>query len=639
MSALAEGLPSTLLGLWRKVRQLRPVYAAIAESFHFTPPPSTDVATIDMNDEDVFRIAAWIEEIDAVSQPHHLRTVLQELDVCSSDLCVSTWLQHFLSKPARVAADRDKIDFLLSHYLRMNLPPSLQEGKPNLAAMRAILEPVLGSCESELPEEAREIDELIGIAERCRSLAEFEQSGIIRRGRELKLRSGESYFTPVFLLAFTHFNAVVRRECLRLMDSDLKFIGDALNRLEQQGITHIDCTAANWSEREPVSELKNKWATWELASNDYSQDFFAKLIAFRSSVEEALERCIELSMTSVSQELRSIHSLLLEMRSQIDELPRRFGQVTSARTADQSVPAAAKPVLVWQASAKPAPALPTEMEPAATKPSIAKASVAPASSVEPHTEPVAKSQSEPSVAEAAPVVSEKAVAPTLPSVAPQAKAATAAVAVAAKEFPGAAPAAIVQQQEEGTAVVTTAPQGTSEIEEKPQQKAVAAETPAKSAETQQAVEPTTSAATAPIETASSSAAPGAVDLEAGIARLQKTLSGKRPTAVSIAVAGTRILLTAAEASMFSVADNRFAKGVQRAVMMRICLVSALENHSKTQDKSGVAALVPCGRTERATMQELIAECKTNKLAREEEILSATAKQLAAMLDRAERIAR
>lgn len=649
MSALAEGVPSTLV-LWRKVRQLLPVYAAIADSCRFTPPPCGDLSAFDACNDEVLGVAAWIEEIDSVSQPHHLRTVLQELDICSSDMCVSTWLQHFIAKPVRGTADRDKIDFLLSHYLRMNLPPSLQEGKPNYAAMKAVLEPVLGSCDGDLPEEAREVEELIGIAERCRTLAEFERSGIIRRGRELKQRAGEQYFTPGFLVAFTHFNAVVRRECHRLMNSDLKFIGEALDRLEQQGISHIDCTAANWSAHEPVSELQNKWATWELANNDYSQDFFANLIAFRSSVEEALERCIELSMTSVSQELRTIHALLLEMRSQIDELPRKFGQVARPNTTEESVPVPAKPVLVWQSSAKATHSPATEIRTAGV-PSQPKDLPPGDSPLQPNRNNGAR--------ECDSIARSEAPLAEMPVLAPDTEATLAMQALDAIAPPMPTPAvtpdaspvistaaipvtATARKETPAPAVVNAPSQGQSEIKEAAQIEAAPPATmpPTNDRPVEQRAEavpnvaPATTAPAVPVN-----AATAAIDLEAGIARLQKNLSGKRPSAVSIAVAGTRILLTAAEASMFSLANNRYAQGVQRAVMMRICLVSALETHSKTRDKAAVAPLVPVGRAEQATVRELIAECKAQKLAREEEILSATAKQLSAMLERAERIAR
>src|SRR6185369_16069975 len=109
-------------------------------------------------------------------------------------------------------------------YIRLNLPPSLQDGRVSRAAIGAVLEPVLGECTDELPGSAGELNELIEIAERCRTLADMEKSGIIRRGRELKLRAGDLYFSTPLLLSFAYFNAVVRRECQRLMNSDLKFI-------------------------------------------------------------------------------------------------------------------------------------------------------------------------------------------------------------------------------------------------------------------------------------------------------------------------------------------------------------------------------------------------------------------------------
>lgn len=655
MSALAETVPSTLLVSWRKVRQLLPVYTAIATFNGFNPPPCADPSELGSDDgEGVLQIAAWIEEIDAVSQAQHLRTVLQDFDICSSDLCVKTWLQHLLAKPYRKPADRDKIDFLLAHYLRVNLPPSLQEGKPNYSAMKAVLEPVLGCCEGELPEETREVVELIGIAERCRTLAEFEQSGIIRRGRELKLRAGDLYFTAPFLLSFTHFNAVVRRECTRLMNSDLKFIGDALDRLDQQGITHIDCTAANWSDHEPIGELKSKWATWELVEDDYSKDFFANLIAFRSAVEEALARSIELSMTSVSRELKSIHSLLLEMRCQIDELPRKFASVDvkSAKEAS-AAPIAPKPVVVAQAATNAAQPATPEQATALPRPVKPELPVGPSVAAKPEASKPTPSN--------APAVAPEATRPVNPRPKSESEISRPAAAVpAAKQESSAgpekpAPAAVfVTPPATGPEPAEKAPNSSVIVEKsdrvsqvKPSAPPAAPIAPAKIPPpasvpaVKKIVAPDATPATpkAEVVTPAAAATTAAIDLEAGIARLQKTLSGKRPSAVSIAVAGTRILLTGAEASMFSVPNDRFAHAVQRAVMMRICLVSALETHSKTREKSTIAALVPVARGEHATLRELVNESKASKLAREEEILSATAKQLCAMLERAERAAR
>ena len=132
---------------------------------------------------------------------------------------------------------------------------------------------------------------------------------------------------------------------------------------------------------------------------------------------------------------------------------------------------------------------------------------------------------------------------------------------------------------------------------------------------------------------------GVPDLNEGITRLQKILCGKRPGAVSIAVAGTRVLLTGAEVAMFSDNENASAKIVQRAVMARIFVVGALEAHGKNRDKAQLAAVAGVARKEQEELRAIVATCKASKLVREEEIVAATGKQLSAMLERAERILR
>src|SRR5512140_1983017 len=97
------------------IRHLYPVYSTIADCFQLAAAPFP-LAELDLgNDACLLRIAAWIEEVDSQTQPHHLRSVLQELGIGSSDLSLQMWLRHFLSKPTKTTADRDKIDFLLVH--------------------------------------------------------------------------------------------------------------------------------------------------------------------------------------------------------------------------------------------------------------------------------------------------------------------------------------------------------------------------------------------------------------------------------------------------------------------------------------------------------------------------------------------
>lgn len=544
MAVAEQGIRTPVVVLWRTIRHLYPVYLTIVDCFDLPRPPYPSLSDIDMDNANcVLQVANWIEQIDRVTEPHHLRSVLQEIGIASSELSLQIWLKHFLLKPTKSAADRDKIDFLLAHYLRLNLPPSLQEGRVSRAAIAAVLEPVIGADSAATAASPNELDELIAIAERCQTLADIEKSGLIARGRELKLRAAENYFAPASLLAFTHFNAVVRRECQRLMNSDLKFIGDALERLEKLGVEHVDCTAANWSDREPVAELKNKWATWELQTGDYSRDFFATLIGFRSAIDTALAASVELSLGFVRAELRAIRAALTELHRELYQIPNRLASIGGSRRDD------------------PGPA-----EPAKESENPVPTAVAAVPDQVGLGDPLATPCESPT------------------SVPPQIGAAT-----------------------DASAVVTA--------------------------------DANTDRSTSEAVAATESPKPVLPDLTAAVARMQKMLSGKRPSAMSIAMAGTRVLLTGAEVAMFSDTENGSARTVQRAVMARIFVIAALEAFNKHHDKTKLATIAAIARTEQEALREVVAKCKASKLVREEEILSATGKQLAAMLERADRFAR
>src|SRR5690349_16076345 len=106
MATAEEGIRTPLVPLWRMIRHLYPVYATIAAYCQLPPPPAGALSQMEQgNDENLFEIGAWVEEIDAATQPQHLRSVLQELGVGCSDLSLQMWLQHFLSKPSKTSCD------------------------------------------------------------------------------------------------------------------------------------------------------------------------------------------------------------------------------------------------------------------------------------------------------------------------------------------------------------------------------------------------------------------------------------------------------------------------------------------------------------------------------------------------------
>ncbi|HEU5451163.1 MAG TPA: hypothetical protein VFU76_04225 [Terriglobales bacterium] len=683
---LAEA-PKPLVPVWRTVRQLLPVYAGMAQRFDLPAPPF-DLAQIDQNNDHdaMLRIAEWLELIDDSSQPHHLRSALQETGAPVSDLCLQIWIQHFVSKPVKTSCDRDKIDFLLVQYLCLNMPPSLQDRKPTRAEITAVLEPVLGACDGGLPEALGDLDALLGIAERCRSLQEFEQNAIIPHGRELKFSAGDLYFSAPYLLAFTHFNAVVRGECLRLMNADLKFVGEGLEQLQRQGVQFVDCSAAGWSDREPLFELKKKWATWELASGDYSTDFYTALIGFRAAIEEALAPSVDRSITAIWDEMCSIRSVLVSMQAQIQELARMLNQREARPTADGRRPTAAAPLTVQPAipsngngasqnhlvatqnhvtatqdhvatesalsvskgvlacGPSAQPTLPANGDDGGQNPGAAAAEVQPAPAAEPPVSlppsvvaaprPAAETElpvvppASHEAAETAPlheipveVVVEK---PTPPAPPPPPAPSAVAQPVVAQPVMAQPPPAVANQ-------APPAPQAATESAPATDNRQPATD-PQPATDNRQPTtdnrQPTTDEV-------------AAANLNDGIVKVQKILAGngKRTAAISIAVSGTRVLLTPAEVAMFSDRESACAGIVQRAVVARLYLVSALETYSKTRNKTNLAPLIALAKTEQTSLTTAVAECKAQKRGRDEEILAATGKQLAAMLERAARIAR
>jgi hypothetical protein len=514
-------------------------------------------------------------------------------------------------------------------------------------------------------------------------LQEFEQNAVIPHGRELKFSAGDLYFSSPYLLAFTHFNAVVRGECLRLMNADLKFIGEGLQQLERQGVQFVDCSAANWSNHEPLFELKKKWATWELASGDYSTDFYTALIGFRTAVEEALTPSVEHSITAIWDEMCSIRSVLVSMQAQIHDLTRILNQRdgTKAKAAKfQPAPPipsnghAQQPATpdwptveaqpdaghgsMWHGSSTrgPVPAAAAATPAPAVVPPVAVPTDAPGLALPPIPTPPPEEATSPASATPPP-----AVAAELPVVAPPANEAAdpappeipVEVVVEKAAPPSSEPRAQSSQPAVApppAVIANPAPPVTVPVVSSVAQPAMAP--PAAVVNPAPSSPPLSRGNAAPEPPAGNTASPegenggqlaevAAANLNDGIVKVQKILAGngKRSAAISIAVAGTRVLLTPAEVAMFSERETACAGIVQRAVVARLYLVSALETYSKTHNKTNLAPLIALAKTEQTGLTTAVAECKAQKRTRDEEILAATGKQLAAMLERAARILR
>jgi hypothetical protein len=66
------------------------------------------------------------------------------------------------------------------------------------------------------------------------------------------------------MLAFARFSFLMRRIFFRLMHQDLNGIVDGLRKLEESGITTLDCRKAQFSADEPISRLRMICQSWKV---------------------------------------------------------------------------------------------------------------------------------------------------------------------------------------------------------------------------------------------------------------------------------------------------------------------------------------------------------------------------------------
>jgi hypothetical protein len=278
---------------WRTSCQLYPLYAALAREFVLETPVCADLESrVEGPSEEAIRQAiAWFDTMDERIQVHQLRQFLQTTSLADSEN-LRAMLVHFLGKPKRGAADRDKIDFLLVQFFSLSTPTRLEDKDCDLAALAQVLEPILGSVEAKTPEWLAPLDAIIESANRCRRLSELFSGHLLEQGRKLKVQVADRYFQPSAMLTFARFNFLIRRVFFRLMHEDLNAILDGLRELENRGISILDCRRAHFSHQEPTDRLRMICHSWKVMFHaEYSSGQPLKMLAdLRTVVEEALGR-------------------------------------------------------------------------------------------------------------------------------------------------------------------------------------------------------------------------------------------------------------------------------------------------------------------------------------------------------------
>jgi hypothetical protein len=341
-----------LVTQWNNARLLYPVYFELAREFAIDVQACSDLeANADTpGKEAVEQANHWLDELDERVQVHQLRQFLQTSSLITPESLLNL-LQHFLAKPVKNDAMRDKVDFLMVQYFSQMAPTGLDDTEVDLAYVSQTLQPMLGQVDLKTPVWLNALDRVLESARRCKSLDELLHGGILEQGRKAKTQAGELFYMPVALVAFTRFGYLMRRVFFRLMLGDLNLIVDGLTELEEKGVKTIDCRRAQFSAQEPILRLRMICQSWKVMFQaEYSSGQpLRMLVDLRASVDYALGR------------------------GKAAEAP---GKDASAKPAIAKA-AAAKPVGAKPVPAKAAPVKPTASRPA---PVAAKAAAAAAGS-------------------------------------------------------------------------------------------------------------------------------------------------------------------------------------------------------------------------------------------------------------------
>ena len=291
MSTLPEA--NELAVEWQDFRLLYPLYSALSREFVIDLPSCSDLeAGVEAPTEDsVEQARQWFEAMDQHIQVHQLRQFLQTTTLTSED-GLRAMLQHYLNKLQRSASDRDKIDFLLVQFFSHCAPSRLEDDDVEVGYVAQVLEPIFNTGDFSAPEWLAPLDEYLRAANDCRNLNDLLTAGILEKGRKLKANSGEKYFVPGAMVAFTRFSFLMRRVFFRLMHQDLNAILDGLRALEARGVSTLDCRRAQFSVDEPIARLRMICQSWKVMFHaEYSSGQpLRMLVDLRAVINAALAR-------------------------------------------------------------------------------------------------------------------------------------------------------------------------------------------------------------------------------------------------------------------------------------------------------------------------------------------------------------
>ena len=293
---MSDTIKANDLAVWRAMQLLYPLYTGLAREFVIDLPPCADLesGTESPSQESVEQARCWFLDMDSHIQVHQLRQFLQTTSLTSEN-GLRTLLEHHLHKAQRTESDRDKTDFLLVQLFSHCAPSRLEDSDVDMQYVAQVLEPVIQVSDLAVPEWLRSLEEYIQAANGCQGLNELLSSGILEKARKLKSSTGENYFIPEAMVAFTRFSFLMRRVFFRLMHQDLNAILDGLHELELRGVNSLDCRSAQFSADEPVARLRMICNSWKVMFHaEYSSGQPLRiLVDLRIVIDAALARTVK----------------------------------------------------------------------------------------------------------------------------------------------------------------------------------------------------------------------------------------------------------------------------------------------------------------------------------------------------------
>ena len=280
---------------WEEAQLVYPTYVALAKKFELAPPPCGDgeLPETAPTEEAVREVFYWFEGLDQQIRPHQLRQLFSGA-IRVREEALRGLIGHHIEKHS-VAADRDKLEFLLAQYFALCAPAALLSKNLTLEDVAGVLRPVLGEAKAPPLTWYEPLDKILRTLPQMHSLRDLFESGCLEKGRLLKESARSKGYHPSAELAFCHFNFVMRRAFIRLMHEDVRALREELAQLSEAGVATLDGRRAGLSAAEPTEKLVAFCREWKPPSHlDYAQASVAgsleQLLALRVDAEEALDK-------------------------------------------------------------------------------------------------------------------------------------------------------------------------------------------------------------------------------------------------------------------------------------------------------------------------------------------------------------